>query len=62
MLILSDLFGSRHADSITPQEIDQWLTKHCKTNATANRYRSYISFAYRLGMENGKVTVNPASR
>lgn len=59
-VILSKPFGSRRADSITPQEIDQWLTKHCGTNATANRYRSYMSLAYRLGMENGKVTVNPA--
>ena len=58
--ILSVPFGSRKAAEITPQEIDQWLTKHCGTNATANRYRSYISLAYRLGMENGKVTVNPA--
>ncbi len=59
-VILSEPFGSRRADSITPQEIDQWLTKHCGTNATANRYRSFISLAYRLGMENGKVTSNPA--
>jgi integrase len=59
-VILSEPFGSRRADSITPQEIDQWLTKHCGTNATANRYRSYISLAYRLGMVNGKVTSNPA--
>src|ERR1035437_9930542 len=59
-VILSAPFGSRNAADITPQEIDQWLTKHCGTNATANRYRSYISLAYRLGMENGKVTVNPA--
>jgi integrase len=58
--ILREEFGSRRADSITPQEIDQWLTKHCRTNATANRYRSYISLAYRLGMVNGKVTANPA--
>lgn len=45
---------------MTPQEIDRFLTKHCKTNATANRYRAYISLAYRLGMENGKVQINPA--
>ncbi len=59
-MILNEPFGSRHADSITPQEIDQWLTLHCKTNATANRYRSFISLAYRLGMVNGKVSANPA--
>jgi len=58
--ILSEPFGSRRADSITLQEIDQYLSKHCKTNATANRYRSYISLAYRLGMENDKVQSNPA--
>jgi integrase len=58
--ILSEPFGSRRADSITPQEIDQYLFKHCKTSATANRYRSYISLAYRLGMENDKVQSNPA--
>ncbi len=58
--ILREEFGSRRADSITPQEIDQYLSKHCKTNATANRYRSYMSLAYRLGMENDKVQSNPA--
>jgi integrase len=58
--ILSVPFGSRRAAEVTPQEIDQWLTRHCGTNATANRYRSYISLAYRLGMANGKVTSNPA--
>ena len=58
--ILREPFGDRPADSITPQEIDQFLTRHCKTPATANRYRAYISLAYRLGNENGKVSINPA--
>lgn len=58
--ILCEHFGSQRADSITPQEISQWLTEHCGTNATANRYRSFVSLAYRLGMENGKVSSNPA--
>jgi integrase len=58
--ILMAPFGDRPADSIKPQEIEAFLTKHCKTPATANRYRAYISLAYRLGMENGKVTANPA--
>jgi hypothetical protein len=34
--------------------------KHWKTPATTNRYRSCISLAYRLGMGNGMVQVNPA--
>jgi integrase len=58
--ILREYFGERPASSVTPQEIDQFLSKHCKTPATANRYRSYISLAYRLGMENDKVSSNPA--
>jgi len=59
-LVLREPFGDRPAAEITPQELDKFLTKHCKTPATANRYRAYISLAYRLGAENGKVTVNPA--
>jgi integrase len=58
--ILQQPFGERPASAITPQEINEWLTKHCKTPATANRYRAFMSLAYRLGMENGKVEANPA--
>ena len=58
--ILREPFGERPAAAITPQEINEWLTKHCKTPATANRYRAFMSLAYRLGMENGKVESNPA--
>jgi len=58
--ILREPFGERAASSITPQEINEWLSKHCKTPATANRYRAFMSLAYRLGMENGKVESNPA--
>ena len=58
--ILREPFGERPAAAITPQEINEWLTKHCKTPATANRYRAFMSLAYRLGMENGKADSNPA--
>ncbi len=58
--ILREPFGERAAASITPQDINDWLTKHCKTPATANRYRAFMSLAFRLGMENGKVETNPA--
>ena len=58
--ILREPFGERAAASVTPQDINDWLTKHCKTPATANRYRAFMSLAYRLGMENGKVERNPA--
>jgi hypothetical protein len=58
--ILREPLGARSASAITPQEIDEWLTKHCRTNTTANRYPAFISLAYRLGMKNGKVPSNPA--
>jgi integrase len=40
--------------------MDRFLTENCKTPATANRFRAFFSLCYRLGMENGKVTSNPA--
>jgi integrase len=58
--VLREPFGERPADSVTPQEIDQFLSRHCQTPATANRYRAFMSLAYRLGMANGKVASNPA--
>jgi hypothetical protein len=57
---LQEPFGSRPAVEITPKEIDQFLTEHCRTPATANRFRAFLSPCYRIGMENGKVTSNPA--
>jgi integrase len=57
---LQEPFGSRPAGEITPQEFDRFLTEHCRTPATANRFRAFFSLCYRLGMEEGKVTSNPA--
>ncbi|WP_348260994.1 site-specific integrase [Telmatobacter sp. DSM 110680] len=57
---LREEFGSRSAAEITPQEIDRFLTGRCKTPATANRFRAFFSLCYRLGMENGRVSANPA--
>ena len=51
--------GARVASEIKPQEIDTWLSKF-KTNATANRYKAFLSLIYREGIRNGKVQVNPA--
>jgi integrase len=57
---LTEPFGSRTASEITPQDIDKWLAGNCKTPATANRFKAFFSLCYRLGMENGKIAVNPA--
>jgi integrase len=58
--IVKEQLGATAADELTPQQIEQWLSKHCKTAATANRYRAFLSLAYRVGMANGKVDKNPA--
>jgi len=58
--IVRDDMGSRHAAEVTPQELERWLREHCKTAATANRYKAFISLCYREGVRNGKVAVNPA--
>lgn len=58
--IVREALGKRPASELTPQEIERWLRTRCKTPATANRYKAFISLCYREGVHNGKVTVNPA--
>ena len=58
--ILRKALGARDAESLTPQELQTWLATHCKTAATFNRYKALVSLAYKLGMQNKKVTHNPA--
>jgi len=60
LAILRPDFEKRAAESIKPEEIDQWLTKHTKTPATSNRYRALFSLIFREALRNGKVTSNPA--
>lgn len=39
-------FDQRKADTVMPQEIDDWLTVNTKTPATSNRYRALFSLIY----------------
>jgi integrase len=57
---LREDFGARPAAEILPGEIDRYLTERCRTPATANRFRAFFSLCFRLGMEKGKVSSNPA--
>ena len=59
-MIVRAALGSRPAAEMTPQELERWLRGHCKTSATSNRYKAFISLCYREGIRNNKVTVNPA--
>lgn len=54
--------GGRKAEDVKPKEIAAWLNGHCKTPATYNRYKAFLSLAYRLGEENDKVSGNPARK
>src|SRR5262249_30348431 len=61
MAKVEEWLGQRPAESITPQEIERWLSGKTELQpATLNRYRALLSLAYRLGMQNGKVQANPA--
>ena len=46
--IVRDDLGSRRAAELTPQELERWLRKHCKTAATVNRYKAFISQGKRI--------------
>jgi hypothetical protein len=50
--------ASRTQSSCTSRE--RQMQRHCKTSATSNRYKAFISLCYREGIRNGKVTINPA--
>lgn len=53
--------GARNAEELTPQEITRWLERECSSSpALFNRYKSFISSCYRIGLSNKKVTHNPA--
>lgn len=52
--------GARKAADLKPSEIAAWLNKHCRTGATMNRYRAFLSLVYRVGQQNEKIDVNPA--
>lgn len=59
-VIVKKAIGARPAGDILPLDIERFLNKHCKTNATYNRYRAFISLCFRQGLRNRKVTANPA--
>jgi len=52
-------FGNMTAESITPAQIENFLSEHTKAAATRNRWRSVFSLIFRLGMVNGKIPFNP---
>ena len=41
--IVRAALGSLPAAEVTPQELERWLRTQCKTAATSNRYKAFIS-------------------
>jgi integrase len=54
-----EAFGAKPAESLKPAEINAWLERF-NTPATKNRYKAFLSLCYRQGLENERVSVNPA--
>lgn len=54
------VFGDHQAATITPAVITAWFIKERFKSATQNRYRAAMSKAFKLGIENGRVQMNPA--
>jgi site-specific recombinase XerD len=55
-------FGTRNADSITPQDIERWLTTNGWSAGTINRFRSTLSLVFRLGIASRKIEQNPITQ
>lgn len=53
-------FGNRLASDLKPHEISNWLDGMDTAPATRNRLKTTLSAAYRYGMRQGQVSVNPA--
>ncbi|HEX4320181.1 MAG TPA: site-specific integrase [Acidobacteriaceae bacterium] len=63
---LLPIFGDTNAEDITKQEIVRWLktksTERVWKPSTRNRWQAAFSLIFRVGIDNEKITTNPASR
>jgi integrase len=64
--IIGERFNSVSADEITRSDIQKWLLEEGEERdwspATRNRYHAAFSLVFRLAVENGKLTHNPAAQ
>jgi len=63
---LKEKFGDMRAEDITKQEIVRWLESEAKARgwkaSSRNRWQAAISLIFRVGIDNEKITINPAAR
>jgi site-specific recombinase XerD len=59
-------FGDLRAEDIKKQEIAEWLAVESKKRnwkaSSRNRWQAALSLIFRVGIDNEKITMNPASR
>jgi site-specific recombinase XerD len=64
--VLEEHFGNRQAESVNKQEIVRFLMDLADERewsaATYNRWQTTMSLVFRVGVENEKITFNPASK
>lgn len=62
---LLPVFGDRPAEEITKQEIVRWLTEQAEARdwkpSSRNRWQAAFSLIFRVGIDNEKITRNPAA-
>jgi site-specific recombinase XerD len=63
---LLPVFGDREAETITKQELQRWLASEMTARgwkpSSRNRWQAALSLIFRVGIDNEKITTNPASR
>jgi site-specific recombinase XerD len=63
---LLPVFGDMKAEDITKQEIVRWLTTESEKrkwkSSSRNRWQAALSLIFRVGIDNEKITTNPAAR
>lgn len=66
LAIIGEDFDTRAVEGISKQDIQNWLLGQTQDRewspATRNRYQAAFSLIFRVGMDNEKLTINPASR
>lgn len=66
LAIIGADFDSRPVEGITKQDIQNWLLEQTEARewspATRNRYQAAFSLVFRVGVDNEKITLNPAAR
>ena len=66
LAIVGEDFDSRAVEGITKQDIQNWLMEQGEERewspATRNRYQAAFSLVFRVGVDNEKISVNPAAR